>query len=66
MKTRLTRRQLAGALASAASLAQAPQPPAQTPDDLLRAARDRNRANGEELAKLEVPMPTEPAFQFKA
>ena len=36
------------------------------PDEELKAARDRVKANGAALARQEVPMATEPAFQFKA
>jgi hypothetical protein len=66
MNMKLTRRQLATALTSAAALAQTPSGPPATPDDELKAARDRLKANGAALAKQEVPMATEPAFQFKA
>ena len=38
---------------------------ATVPDD-LSAARERVRAASAELAKIAVPMATEPAFQFKA
>ncbi|MGA2269244.1 MAG: hypothetical protein ABSH44_12315 [Bryobacteraceae bacterium] len=62
----LTRRQLAAALTSAAALAQTPSPPPATPDEELKAARDRVKANGTALARQEVPMAAEPAFQFKA
>jgi hypothetical protein len=62
---KLTRRQLATALASAAALAQTPSGPPATPQDELKAAQDRLTANGAALAKQEVPMATEPAFQFK-
>jgi hypothetical protein len=63
---KLTRRQLATALTSAAALAQAPSGPPATPVEELKAARDRVKANGAALAKQEVPVATEPAFQFKA
>ena len=63
---KLTRRQLATALTSAAALAQTPSAPPATPDEELKAARDRLQANGAALARQEVPMATEPAFQFKA
>jgi hypothetical protein len=63
---KLTRRQLATALTSAAALAQTPSGPPATPEDELKAARDRLKANGAALARQEVPMATEPAFQFKA
>jgi hypothetical protein len=62
----LTRRQLATALTSAAALAQTPSGPPATPEEELKAARDRVKANGAALARQEVPVATEPAFQFKA
>jgi hypothetical protein len=37
-----------------------------TPTDDLAAAREKVRAASAELAKLKVPIETEPAFQFKA
>lgn len=42
------------------------QTTATTASDDLTAARERVRAAGAELAKIAVPMATEPAFQFKA
>ena len=63
---KLTRRQLATALASATAMAQTQPGPGTAAEDLLQAARDRVKANGEALAKQPVPMATEPAFQFKA
>jgi hypothetical protein len=63
---KLTRRQLATALTSAAALAQTPSGPPATPEEELKAARDRAQSNGAALAKLEVPVAVEPAFQFKA
>jgi len=67
---KLTRRELAAALTSAAALAQTPAPqrtPAErTPEAELQAARDQVKANAEALTQLEVPMRIEPAFQFKA
>jgi len=63
---KITRRQLAGALAPVAALAQtAAQPAAAPADEELRAAREHLKANGETLAAQAVPMATEPAFQFK-
>jgi len=62
---KLTRRQLAAAMVSATAIAQTPQTPAR-PADELQAARDRIKANGETLAQQQIPMATEPAFQFKA
>jgi hypothetical protein len=65
---KMTRRKLAAsALASAAALAQTPPPPrAETGEELLKAAREQVKRTGETLAKQQVPMATEPAFQFKA
>ena len=58
---KLTRRELATVLAPAAVAAQS-APPA----DELKTARDRLKAAADILARQEVPMSTEPAFQFKA
>jgi len=66
MNMKLTRRQLATALTSAAALAQTPSGPPAAPEDELKAARDRVQASGAVLARQEVPVTTEPAFQFKA
>ena len=75
---KLTRRQWAAALGSAAALtsaagltsgaeqAQTPQQPAPSPEAELQAARDQVKANVTALLEIEVPMTTEPAFQFKA
>ena len=63
---KLTRRQLATALTSAAALAQTTSGPPATPEDELKAARDRVKANGAALDRQEVPVAVEPAFQFKA
>ena len=62
----LTRRKLAAVLTSGVALAQAPAPQPSGPDELLRAARERNQANATALAAEPIPMATEPAFQFKA
>ena len=59
MQGKITRRQLAGvAVAAAAATAQVP--------DLDNAARESHKQNSEALAKFEIPMSLEPAFQFKA
>jgi hypothetical protein len=64
---KLTRRELPAALvAPAAAMAQAPAPAPPAGGDDLKAAREQTRRTGETLAKFEVPMATEPAFQFKA
>ncbi len=71
---KLTRRDFANVLAPAAALAATPaaaqqaappNPPAPG-DALLEAARARTKANGAILAQQDIPMDTEPAFQFKA
>jgi hypothetical protein len=58
----LTRRKLAVALLAPAAAAQTPAPVV----DEVQAARDRIKTNGELIAKVDLPMSTEPAFQFKA
>ena len=64
MKTAITRRRLAFvALGSAAALQTANS---QAPEDLNAAAKEQIRKNSETLGKLDLPMSTEPAFQFKA
>lgn len=61
----LTRRELAAVLApAAAAIAQTPAPAA--PADELKAAQARYKAAADILARQELPMDTEPAFQFKA
>jgi hypothetical protein len=64
---KLNRRQIVAAAAGSALAARAiaQQTPA-AESDLTKAARDANRRNAESLAKFEVPISTEPAFQFKA
>ncbi len=63
---KLTRRKLAAAVLGPAAAAAAAQTPAAPEDQLLKAARDRNRANSAAVAKVDLPMATEPSFQFKA
>ena len=64
MQIKITRRKLA-AIAVGTAAAQAAQEPAQ-PENLNELARERLRKNAETLAKVDLPMSTEPAFQFKA
>jgi hypothetical protein len=73
MAKKITRRALGAVLASAAALAQAPltTPPSmpplpKNPEEELKAARDQGHQTGEQLAKFDLPMSVEPAFQFKA
>jgi hypothetical protein len=69
---KLTRRELAAALTtaavlpSAATLAQTPPAAVPTPAVELQEAQDQVKANVAALLQMEVPMSTEPAFQFKA
>ena len=63
---KLTRRQLAAAVSGAAiasAAAQTSQQPA--PADELQTARERLKANVDALSQHDLPMATEPAFQFK-
>jgi hypothetical protein len=62
---KLTRRKLATAVLGAAAGAQA-QTPQTTADEELRAARERLRNTLNTIAAEQVPIATEPAFQFKA
>ena len=61
---KLTRRKLAAALLApaAAAPAQTPTPPS----DDLATARARLKSNAAAIAKVNVPMATEPAFRFEA
>jgi hypothetical protein len=61
--SRITRRQLAGAMLATAAAAQTPP---SAPADELQAAREQNQHSAEALAKAEVPMAAEPAFHFTA
>ena len=67
---KLTRRKLAAAIVSAAALPSAAPEPAPSPQadaaDDAKLARDRLNANAAALARVKLPMSTEPAFQFKA
>jgi len=64
----ISRRQLAGvvlgATASVQAHAQAPPTPPQGDD--LETARLQQRASAQAIARVPLPMSTEPAFQFKA
>ena len=62
----VTRRKLAAAVLGSAALAAAQPQATESNDELLKVARERIRNNSEILAHQEVPMGTEPAFQFKA
>ena len=63
---KLSRRELA---AAAVAGVVAPSGESQTPppaQDLAKVVHDANRRNADTLAKFEIPISTEPAFQFKA
>jgi hypothetical protein len=62
----LTRRELAAAAVAAVSAPSAePQEP-QSAADLAKVVHDANQRNSEALTKFEIPIATEPAFQFRA
>jgi len=65
---KLTRRDLGAMLsASAVALAQTPaQPLPSNPDEELKAAREGLAQNAQLLAKVDLPIATEPATHFKA
>jgi hypothetical protein len=65
---KFTRRKLAATLAAsaAAAMAQPQTLSSAVPSEELNAARERIRTATDALARQEVPMATEPAFQFKA
>ncbi len=60
---KLTRRELALGITAMAAVPAGAQTP---PSDPNAAARDAIRKNSQALAKVELPIDTEPAFQFKA
>ena len=68
MSLKMTRRDLAAVLGSAAGVAavRAQDSPPGQPEDLNAAAKDQLRKDAEAMAKIELSMSTEPAFQFKA
>jgi hypothetical protein len=63
---KLTRRNLAGAVLSAAAAARAAGQTQPAAEDDLKLARERLKATADVLSRREIPMSTEPAFQFKA
>jgi hypothetical protein len=64
----ISRRQLAGVILAGTAVAQAPPPPtpAQSGDAQLEAARSERRVAAQIIARVPLPMTTEPAFHFKA
>ncbi|HME06788.1 MAG TPA: hypothetical protein VKG25_07050 [Bryobacteraceae bacterium] len=63
---KLSRRQLALAVAAATTVTAQTPAPAQSPQDELAAAKQQNADNAAALAKVEVPRATEPAVHFRA
>ena len=69
---KITRRGMAALLASFGAQAQTPPGPVSavqpvpTADADLQSAREQVKANVTALSQFEVPMNTEPAFEFKA
>ncbi len=68
MSHRITRRRLARALGSVAGIAavRAQAPSTGQPQDFDAAAQEQIRKYRQALAKVDLPMSTEPAFLFKA
>jgi hypothetical protein len=62
---KLTRRQLVVTAAASVAAMKALGQPAVAPDP-VKTAHDNLQRNADTLAKLDIPMSTEPAFQFKA
>jgi hypothetical protein len=63
----ISRRQLAGILVASTAVAQAPPSPApQSADAELEAAKSQQRGRAQIIARVPLPMTTEPAFHFKA
>jgi hypothetical protein len=63
---KITRRKLAGVLIAFSWVWPSAQAQTPAPADPLQAAKDRIKAISDALAKEQIPMATEPAFQFKA
>ena len=66
MKTKITRREVVVAAGGMLAVQVGNAQTAASPADLARAARELNQRSGDALAKFEIPLSTEPAFQFKA
>ena len=62
---KITRRKLALAALSSAAVVRAAQAPGH-PEVLNAAAKEQLSKNSEALAKVDLPISAEPAFQFKA
>ena len=64
----ISRRQLAGVILAGTAAAQAPPPPTTEQSGIteLESARSARRTAAQIIARVPLPMTTEPAFQFKA
>jgi hypothetical protein len=62
----VTRRSIARMLAAAAVVPQAATPQAPSADADFDSARELLKSNAQQVAKVKLPAPTEPAFHFKA
>jgi hypothetical protein len=62
---KITRRELAAALAAPVAARSQAQPAESATDEEVKLAKERLRAASEALSAQDVPMSTEPAFQFK-
>lgn len=63
---KVTRRALAQMVLAQAAVSQTPPAAPVSPEELLTAAKEQTKRSTESLAKVAVPMGTEPAFTFKA
>ena len=63
---KITRREWVGVLAAGAAGAAGFQEKAETPEELKKAAGEQLRRDAAALAKIRIPMATEPAMVFKA
>jgi hypothetical protein len=66
---KITRRAMVAVLASVSAQAQIPARPApavEVTDAELQSTREQVKANVTALSQFEIPMSTEPAFEFKA
>ena len=63
---KVTRRTLARMLAATAAVNGAAAQTPSTEDEDLKAAHEQLQTNAQQLAKVPLPMATEPAFRFKA
>jgi hypothetical protein len=62
----ISRRQLAAVVLASTAAAQAPPAPKPEPEGDVDAARLRQRAAAQIIARVALPMTTEPAFLFRA